>query len=71
MKCGECNCWNPNQYDTEVENKEHINHQRTMWNKVLGACEKDNAHYPMFDYEECPLKQHKATILSGKEKSWD
>lgn len=57
IKCGECSKWNPKLFSTEEECQQHINHQKDLWNKVLGACEDDDSHYPMFDYEQCPLNK--------------
>lgn len=58
IKCFQCKHWKPmvQEAETPQETYEAIIRDRNAWGKILGACTAFKNAYPMFDIEECKLK---------------
>lgn len=57
IKCYQCKNWNPMIQESETPLETYKQIIRDVHNgNILGACTLDGKWYPMFDKEECILK---------------
>ncbi|PLS18997.1 hypothetical protein CVD28_00930 [Bacillus sp. M6-12] len=70
MKCFQCLHWKPmvQPCETPEETYESIIREKNAWGKLLGACTVFGGAYPMFDIEECKLKEEHKHLAEHVER---
>lgn len=58
LKCFQCKHWQSvvQECDTPEETYDSIIRDKNFWGKILGACTANKKGFPMFDIDDCGLK---------------